>query len=1003
MSGDNKYRELYSYGEETQSAPDSVRRRRAARARRRRGRRENGKPKRRRRIPLRKILIALLIIGLVCFVTGCIAVYSIIKDTPEINPESFYELLSENSTIYDQNGEKVEDLRPQTGGLRENIPYAQIPKDLQNAFIALEDKTFWKHHGFNFTRLAGAVIQGIKTGDISGTSTITQQLARNLYLDYKKTITRKVKEAYYTVEIEKKLSKEQILEAYLNTINFGFGTYGVQAAAQAYFGKDVSELTVAECAALASIPQQPTNYELVKRYHTSGLEGVAEEDILQRGDQYTLVYNDTFKSRQEMGLKFMLENQFISQNQYNEAMAEDIRDGLDPALETADSSISSYFSDYVIKQVKAGLIEQGMSEDAAADKIYTGGLQIHSTLDLSIQQIAEKEFANNANFPTGTSAKKDKAGNIVDSSGRVMLYLYSNFFDDEGSFLIPKDDYSRRGSDLVLHAGGRLSFYKTKNPDGSNEITIDLKKTYIIEDKILHSYNGGALIGVDAKYKTLDEDKNLVIDGDFLAENPEYFSSGADGVLKVGKGFYQLRQKVVQPQGAMVIIDQRTGQIKTMVGGRGIEGRMLFNRAVNPNPPGSSIKPIAVYAPALAAGMTAATVVDDCETVVNGRVWPANHNHRFEGIVSMRRAVQQSINVAAVKFQQEVGNEASVKMLKDMGVTTLVETGATNDMNPSALALGGMTKGIPPLEMAGAYASIANDGEYIEPKSFTTVTDRQGNVILEANSVKHKAMDQDVAYVMTHILKSVVTEGLGGRASIGAIPVAGKTGTTSNNYDAWFCGFTPYYTAALWIGNDIDIDMREGSTRAAQLWSKIMKQAHTGLSGKTFSGHSKNITNVEIDKISGKLPTELSRQDPRGTVRTEIFIKGTQPTEPDDFHVAADVCNASKLLATPYCPDHQSGVYVKRPEDWKTGKAEDASYNVPVYYCNLHNPDPNAYPIPPGSNLSVYTPPPEDPFTDPNTDLDLDGTGESDGSSNSGSNAPGEDNTNPEWDPFLFE
>ncbi len=931
-----------------------------------------------RKIRWKTVFMVLGITALLCFVVLGGIVFSIVKNTPPIDPTNFYSLLSENSVLYDMNGEKIEDIQTQDGVRRTNIPYAQIPKNLQNAVISIEDKTFWKHNGFNFTRLAGAVVESIVTLEgASGTSTITQQLARNLYLELDRNWTRKIKEAYYTVLIEKALSKEQILEAYLNTINFGNG-YGVQAAAQSYFSKDVSELTIAECAMLASMPQSPSRYMAIKKYENNDVpDTVLPENILDVGEQYTLVYNDGFKKRQEMVLKFMLENGYISEAEYQEALAENIRDALKPTLEAA-GGISSYFSDYVIKQVKADLIAQkGYTEEEATNLVYSGGLQIYGTLDMKMQMAAEAEFDKNENFPTapignaGKVKRDPKTNDIVDSTGRTMLYKFSNYFDEEKNLILKSDEFQKAANgDLILLKGKKLNFYKSKNSDGSTETTIDFKKIYIVENKLLYSYNGGALL-IPAKYKELDDEKNLVISSEFVTENPDFFKFKDDGTIRVAKtgtsvngegkevtkDQYTLRQKLIQPQSAIVVLDQTNGQIRTMVGGRNVEGKMIFNRAINPNSPGSSIKPIGTFLPALVMGKTAATVIDDCENIVDGKPWPSNHNNKYAGLVSMRYALQQSINVAAVKMQTEVGPVASADMLKALGVTTVVEKGQSNDMNPSALALGGMTNGISPLEMAAAYATIANGGVYNKPICYTQVTTRDGQVVLEAKAESHKVVEPEVAYVMTDILKSVVTQGIAGRAQVSGIPTAGKTGTTSNNYDAWFCGFTPYYTAAVWIGNDVDIDLGEGSSRAAGLWSKVLVKGHKGLKAKNFpSAPAGTIVTVEIDKISGKLPTDLSRLDPRGTIKSEIFVKGTEPVEMDDFHVTGIVCSESKFLVTPYCPTPKSSVFVKRPDGWTGAKAEDLEYELPKYYCPLHNPDVIAYPIAPDAKLRPFTP-----------------------------------------------
>jgi penicillin-binding protein 1A len=316
----------------------------------------------------------------------------------------------------------------------------------------------------------------------------------------------------------------------------------------------------------------------------------------------------------------------------------------------------------------------------------------------------------------------------------------------------------------------------------------------------------------------------------------------------------------------------------------------------------------------------------------------------------MRQSLEQSINVNAVKIFTDIGVQNSVNFLKKCGVTSIVESGDVNDMNAAALALGGMSKGISPLEMVAGYGSFANKGVYTEPVAYMKVTNKRGEVILEKTAKQEKIMDEGVAFIVQDMLHSVVTSGIGGSAAIGSQPVAGKTGTTTDNYDAWFVGFTPQYAGSLWIGNDMSVELSQGSVSAAKLWSKIMKRVHEGLPGGSFASAPGNVISVAVDTKSGRLPSELSAMDSRGTIRNEYFIRGTEPTTTDNVHVSVSVCAESGYLATPYCPG-VSRVFVKRPYpvDPHVG---DIAYEQPSYYCNLHNPNVTQYPIDPGKTLS---------------------------------------------------
>lgn len=929
-----------------------------------------GKKKRKYRLNIKRFLLTMLIFAAIVFfgVAGWAA--TVIAGTPAIDAGNLYSMLAENSILYDDKGDEIESIYSGgTGtGLRTNLDYTQMPQDLINAFIAIEDKTFRTHSGFNVIRIFGAIFEGIVTGDsISGTSTITQQLARNLYIEDKshRSMKRKLKEAYYAVQLERQLSKEQIIEAYLNTIYLGSGVYGVQAASQAYFSKDVEDLTVAECAVIASIPKSPLRYSPIKRLNNEDIEDPGSLDFIYRGDSFSIWYQPEFIPRQKLVLKFMKEQDKITGEQYDEALAENIRDSINPNINAA-SDISSYFADYVIKQVTEGLMsEYNIDEDAAKNIIYNGGLRIHSTLNVNMQKIIEKEFKNNNNFPNVSRLKKDKSGNVLDSASRILLYHKPNIIDKNGDFILSSEEYriDEKGN-LVLLSGFRLNFYRTE-AQGKTDYKIEFKSMYEVSDSIFYSIPGGYLL-IPAEYKTKDGKGNLIIDKEYFSENIDKTPDP-----KFGKGHYQLREKVVQPQSAMVVLDYKTGGIKAMAGGRSLTGKLLFNRATATRQPGSAIKPMAVYGPALqrsvemvqndsdAAGMklwTAASIIDDSPNVVQGKLWPKNWYPGYRGLTTLRRSVEQSINVNAVKVFTDIGPAASLSFLKKIGVTSVVESGNVNDMNAAALALGGMTKGISPLQMAAAYGTFPNRGMYTEPISFTKVTDKRGDVLLEGAPDKRQVMDQGAAFIMTDILRTTVTSGIAGAASIGSHPVAGKTGTTSDNYDAWFVGTTPYYSAALWIGNDINLELSSGSVSAARLWSRIMKQIHSGLSASSFPT-AENVISVAIDTKSGKLPSELSSLDPRNTVRNEYFVTGTSPVEIDDIHVSAPICGESGYLATPYCPNQQNKVMIKRPPGSVTsyGNATvgDIEYEIPNYYCHLHNLDPAGYPISPDEKLSV--------------------------------------------------
>lgn len=932
----------------------------------------SGSKKKKYHINKKQLFKFILSAGLAFCILIAAMVISIVITTPPIDPDNIYELLSENSILYDDQGAIVDSLN-QGDGLRTNVSYKQLPPDLVDAFVCIEDKTFWDHHGFNFVRIFGAIFESITEGErIGGTSTITQQLARNLYLEPKRSIRRKIKEAYYTICLERKLTKQQIIEAYLNTIYLGSQANGVQAASQAYFSKNVEDLTLPECAVLATIPKHPTAYAPVKQERNELLntEGL---DIIHRGEEYTMWYNEDFVPRQQLVLKFMKEQGKITQTKYQEAMDYDIRASINPSQDNTHE-ISSYFADYTIKKVLKDLVkENGMNETDARNMLYNGGLRIYTTMNVTMQKIAETEFSKSANFPKVVSLNKDKDGNVRDKSKRILLYSKSTYFNNDDSFTLKSDEYHKNADDsLTLLKGNRLNFYKTE-VQGNIDYSTEFKNLYVIEDGIFYSIGGG-VIQIPAEYKSKDSDGNLIINEAFMKENPDFFLSTKNDSLTISSKHFTLKQKIMQPQSAMVIMDHKTGSIKSMVGGRSVEGRLIFNRATATRQPGSSIKPMGVYAPALESALngetnwTAASIIDDAPLTIQGKLWPKNWYNGYRGLYTLRESLEQSVNVNAVKIWMDIGPERSVSFLKKLGITSIKESGSVNDMNGAALALGGMSKGISPLEMCAGYSTFANQGVYNQPACYTKVTNKKGEILLEKKVSTKQVMDPGIAFLMTDILRTTVSNGIAGRAAIGNQPVAGKTGTTSDNYDAWFVGFTPQYSASVWIGNDVNIQLSQGSASAARVWSKIMKQIHANIPTGSFPT-ADNIIRLAIDTKSGKLPSEYSSMDPRGTIRNEYFVSGTEPKEIDDVHVAVTVCESSGLLATPWCPNPVHKIAIKRPNGNVSG-VKDAIYDAPTTYCHLHNLNTEKYPISPDSTVDPNFVPSQTPDNDDTNGFD---------------------------------
>ena len=924
---------------------------------------KSAKKKRRRKKKIRIVLrIALLVIlAAVIIVGGYVAgmVIGIAKSAPEIDPTTALTSLSESSVIVDEDGNIVEQIHDPNEN-REIVKLSQIPRYLQYAFISIEDQRFYDHFGIDIRRIMGSMIYNIKVGNLKaqGASTITQQLVKNLYLTSDKAWERKIQEMYLAMKVEKKLSKDQILENYLNTIPLGQSAYGVQTAARTYFSKDVSELTLAESALLAGAAKSTVDYAPFNRYNLDNLEDIPEEDIVGYvyigSVQYACVYNENAIERQHVILNKMLELGHINQSEYDSAMAENMRVALNPG-QTKVEGISSTPMDYVKDKVIDDLMSTlNKTYEEAENYLYKGGLTITTTVDVNMQKSLEDSYKNfpalflgaepSGTKPTGQdwryfkwadgsgSGMLDSELNILNENGQLIFYAKENIMDEQNNIYLNADEYYFDESGNLVVKSNKFDIY------GSS---IDIVDAYTVDEKLnFVSHNIGGL-NIGNNYEVLEQKGTkgtFKIPKNYVNTNSEMFVVGDDGVLRIPEGYFFFQEKgTVQPQSATVILDYRTGKIKALIGGRDIEGSKTFNRATDATrQPGSTIKPLSVYLPALDMGYSAAYVLDDVPKYnENGDRWPKNwYEHRevkYWGLQTLRKSIEQSINTNAVTKLETIGTDASINSLAKLGLIDLdnpendtfvspEENSAYNDVNLASLALGGLTKGFTPLGMTAAYGTIANDGVYVEPIVYTKVVNTKGETIIEKIPETHVAFSPEVASLMKDILRTTVTQGLSYKAALPAemgIDVAGKTGTTQANGDFWFVGFTPYYVGGVWVGNDnvqmkLSINIDSGAN--ARLWSGIMAPIHQGLPPAKFE-RNPNLIPVQVCSQSGKLPTELCSHDQRGSqVITEYFVPGTQPTETCDAHVKAEVCTTSNMLKSEFCPGNliEERVFIKR-------------------------------------------------------------------------------------------
>lgn len=626
------------------------------------------------------VIGTILLIGVVtALIFVCIfAFYVKTCITPSLDIDLNDFTLNQSSIIYykDSNGDYQKLTTVKSSENRIWIDGDQIPQHMKDALVAIEDKRFYTHKGVDWFRTAHAALNMFTGGSTFGGSTITQQLIKNLTQQDDITVQRKLLEIFQALDLEKNYDKDEILEYYLNAVYFGEGCYGVQTAAQTYFGKDAKDLSVAEAASIVGITNLPTYY-----------------------DPFYSVENN--KERQENVLREMYKQGYLKKAEYEEAKNEEL-DFVRGENSPGSSNVYSYYEEVVLSDVIGDLAKaKGISRNAASQLVHNAGYEIYACIDKDIQ------------------AKVDA--------------IYTD-------------------------------------PE-------QLPKTY--------------------------------------------------GSTKS------------QLQSAIVIIDQATGEIKALRGGTGDKTiNYGLNRATGTTrPPGSSIKPIAVYGPAVEYGLISPSTLvldkDEKHVQLTHTSWyPKNSPPGYDGIITITTALQKSKNTVAAQIVDKLTPSASLEFLRSrLGVTSLIDS----DADYAAMALGEPHYGITVREMAQAYTALANDGVFTYSRTYTMVKDRSGKIILDNQPQTIQAFSQNTARTMTYMLNNAATYGTGHESRLSNMPVAGKTGTTSANRDRWFCGYTPYYTCAVWTGYDTPETMAFYGNPATQIWQKVMSAVHSDLPRKEFN------------------------------------------------------------------------------------------------------------------------------------------------------------------------
>lgn len=812
------------------------------------------------------------------------------------------------STVLDTEGNTTATLVA-SGANRVYVTIDEIPEDLQHAFVAIEDERFYEHNGIDVKGIIRAGVKGILSGGhfSQGASTITQQLLKNNVFTTWTTdkgfakVVRKLQEQYLAVELEKKVNnKDWILENYLNTVNLGQNSLGVQAAAMRYFNKDVSELTLSECAVIAGITKSP-----------EGLNPIS--------------HPEANAERREEVLEKMEKQGYITAEQKEKALADKVYKRIKKVniKKTEESSqINSYFVDELTNQVLEDLQTiLGYTKAEAYKALYNSGLTIQSTQDPNIQAICDEEVNNLANYPTQPQISFNYRLSVQKPDGTLENY----------------DEHTM------------LAYYQAANKDYD----------------INFSSEEEAQAAIDA-YKA-----EVMEEGDTIPEGGEYVNF------------------TLQPQAALTVMDQSTGEVKAIVGGRGdkVANRTLNRATDSTRQPGSTFKVLAAYAPALdGAGMTLATVEDDAPYEYANGTSLRNYDNRYRGFTDFRTAITWSINVVTVKCLTDMGVDNGYSYLEDFGFTTLKDSDRVQ-----SLALGGLTNGVTNLELTAAYATIANQGTYTKPRFYTKILDHDGKVLIDNTPQTKSVLKETTAWLLTDAMKDVITTGTGKICNFEGMTLAGKSGTTTKNRDALFAGYSPYYTCVVWGGYDDNTPQTSGTTYPKLIWKAVMQRLHEGLENKDFEKPD-GIVECKVCKKSGKLAKAgLCDCDPRGSqVTTEYFASGTEPTEYCDTHVAVTICEASGKPAGPYCPEE--GLKTRAYIRGGSSGTEDGAYLLPANLstntCPVHASN-NVEPVDITGDTGVDRPEPE-PEPEPSGD---DGGGEEDEPSDSHTGLEDEEQT----------
>ncbi len=770
-----------------------------------------------------RLLISLIILSIL---TGCIGLigyyYYLKEDLPQITSLKDYRP-PVITTVYSDDGRKIGEFYRER---RIVVPLSGIPQMLKDAFVAAEDARFYKHEGIDIFSVIRAMFKNLEAGTIvQGGSTITQQVTKSFFLTPERSYSRKIKEAILAYRIDKKFSKEEILFLYLNQIYLGHGAYGVEAAAENYFGKTVTELNLAECAVLAGLPQAPSKYSPFQ-------------------------YPEKAKKRQIYVLNRMVAEGYITNIQATEAINTKL--DIKPRRNWYIEKVPCY-TEHVRRYVE---------KQYGTDALYAEGLKIYTAVNIEKQKIAREEVIQGLQGVDKRMGYRGPIQHLVPE--KIEAFVKTLETDPERvpletgviskAVVIQVDDVNnivhiRLGNEQGIIAIEDMAWARKPDPDVA-----------YYNARIRHP---GEVLRVGDVVQVMIKGKS--------EEEEDIWTCTLEQTPRV--------------QAALLCIEGETGHVKVMIGGRDFKDSQ-FNRAIQSRrQPGSAFKPI-IYAAALDKGYTPATEILDTPIVFKDTerdfTWkPKNYEKKFFGPTLFRHALAKSHNVVTIKILQDIGVDYAIEYAKKLGIKSHL----SKDLS---IALG--SSGVSLLEIVNAFSVFANLGYRVEPIFITKIEDRDGNVLEETMPQRERVIEKSTAYIMTSLLEGVVQHGTGRRVKALNRPVAGKTGTTNNLYDAWFVGYTPNYITGVWVGFDEKQPLGKGETgsrAASPIWLGFMKRILEGHPIRAFQV-PEGVVFSKIDTETGLLPIPESKNTifevfKEGTVPTEYTKKPDSITEPEQF------------------------------------------------------------------------------------------------------------------------